>query len=50
MQDKQSNITEAIQNITQNENILIQELYEHGSHTAKQKNKYSVKVMKGKQK
>mgnify|MGYP002578475619 FL=1 len=36
-----SNITDVIQDLTQNEDILIQELYEHGSHKAKQKNKYS---------
>ena len=35
MQEKNtSNITDVIQDLTQNEDILIQELYEHGSHKA----------------
>ena len=41
MEQRKEQFESTIQELTQNENILIQELYEHGGHAAKQKNKYS---------
>ena len=35
------NIQEPLENLKQDENILIQEIYEHGGHKARQKGKYS---------
>lgn len=41
MEQSKHQINETIQELTHREDILIQELYEHGGHAAKQKNKYS---------